>query len=89
MDRPARQRQPSQKRQSPVVRSALDSAGLCNLGVMMAALPAVLLGSGGDGKGPTGPGDGSGGDGSGGESHFRPVLDVADQPDDQDLDDEE
>lgn len=55
----------------------------------MAALPAVLLGSGGDGKGPTGPGDGSGGDGSGGESHFRPVLDVADQPDDQDLDDEE
>lgn len=55
----------------------------------MAALPAVLLGSGGDGKGPTGPGDGSGGDGSGGESHFRPVLDVADQPDDQDLDDED
>ena len=77
---------PAQPRAFPQPQVARVSPTLCNLGVVMAALPAVLLGGRGIG-GPGGPADGSGGGGDGGGSNHRHLLDLAEQPDDQDLED--
>ena len=58
-------------------------------GFALAALPAVCLAENGGGVPPAGPTDGGGGgDGDGGRSGGRHVLDLADQPEDDDLDDD-